>query len=161
MTNNKSNSLKKGLFITLEIIAILIALVLAVFAIRSEVKSEIKSITSDEEFLKDLASKINPYMIFDEDGCYLVDGGAYKYIDDIIIEKGDLLGENNVKAPVKIIIKANQILSFAPQLRCIDSGDEYDIDVKQGEKNSWVFDLQLFGYNIPRRVNKFRIDIIP
>ena len=158
----RTESIKKALMVTLEIVVLIITIFLAIYAIRGEVRSEVKRITSEKEFLEQLSSKINPYIIFDENNSILVDMGGSVYIDDIIVKKELYWVKEMGQVPAKVTIIPNQLLRTAPILRCIDTGYEYVISEKRGEKFTWEYKLFLSGLpSGPRKNNIFRVDIIP
>jgi hypothetical protein len=153
-----SESLKKSL----ELIGTLVALLLAFFLIRTEVRSEVKTITGNDEFLNNLASKINPYLIFDSNESYLYDGGALKYIEDIDVIMGlHPQYDTTTIAPVKIILTANRVFPFEPQISCLDGEDEGLINVSRGKHTTWIFDLKGWLSDYPGGIDTFRVDLIP
>ncbi|MEA2076957.1 MAG: hypothetical protein U9O95_02955 [Candidatus Marinimicrobia bacterium] len=148
--------------IVVTIVTLFGAIIGVIFLINGQVKEQVKRIASSDQFLEELSSKINPYMIFNENNSILVDMGGGKYINEIIVEKDTFWAEEVGEITNKITIIPNQLLSTAPLLKCIDSGDTYTIKVERGPKFNWIYTLDLSGDMIfPRPINKFRIDIIP
>jgi hypothetical protein len=161
MSANNQSKFKKTLVTVLQVMGIIFGLIIAVYVLDDHIKNEIKNITNDEAFLNRLIAEIHPYVIFDENNSIIVDKGGMSHIDRIEVQKEiDSKNPDIGKIPAKVIVYPNKHLETASLLKCIDTGDDYIIKSHRGEKYSWVYELDLSGFMYPRRINKFRLDII-
>jgi hypothetical protein len=144
-------------------VAFFAALIASLFGILLFIYQSVNIITNNDKFLNKLASKINPYIIFDSNERYLKDGGAMEYLkDDIKVIKGLHPDYNDsLKAPVQIVIRTRKLLSFEPQINCLDGENEELIKVKRGKNTTWVFDLSGWLSNNPGGIDTFRVELIP
>ena len=160
MTNSKNNILRNIFYAVGSVLGV----IAVVMTINLTVRSEVNRITNNDEFLDELISKIQPYIIFDENESILIDRGGNKYIESIKIEKGipkDMAGKDKPLLPFKVIITPKQLLSIAPLLQCIDEGAYSIKKVERGKGYTWIYYLQWENLVFPKRINKFRLDIIP
>ena len=150
------------------IIIPIIVIVSFIWNLNDRIDKRVEEQVANSKFINNLVEEITPYintpyMIFDENNSISVDKGGSYYIENIIVEKDTFKWFKEIgEVPNKITIIAKQALQTAPLLSCLDSGDNYTIKVKRGQKFNWEYALELNGdMIIPRPVNKFRIDIIP
>jgi hypothetical protein len=159
MTNNKNTSWDKAW----KTVVIILGVLASMTAILLFIYKSVDIITNNDKFLNKLASKINPYIIFDSNERYLKDGGAMEYLkDDIKVIKGfhpDF--DDSLKAPVQIIIRTKKLLSFEPQINCLDGENEELIKVRRGKNTIWIFDLSGWLSNNPGGIDTFRVELIP
>jgi hypothetical protein len=151
----------KSIFAIVATIVTLFATVIGIiFLINTQVTKQVERIASSEEFLNNLSSKINPFMIFDENNSIIVDRSG-DYIDSIFVITDDFIPNKNIdKVPVKIKITPSIHLPNAPMLQCLDVGDDYKITSKRGKKYNWIYELEAINIAEDSTINKFRIDII-
>ncbi|MDZ7821533.1 MAG: hypothetical protein U5N26_06825 [Candidatus Marinimicrobia bacterium] len=137
----------------------------SLIAFKAFITDEVVRIANEDKFLNNLASRINPYIIFDSNESYLYDGGALKYIEDIKVIHGKhhtfSQEFNKIVSPIKIIVKTNKILSFEPQISCLNGESEGLINIKRGMHMSWIFNLENWLSNNPGGIDTFRVDLIP
>ena len=157
MPTNRPDSWKN----IIVIIGFFATIIMLFFGIRTMINDEVNRIISSPEVIEQLTMRIRPFLIFDENESIIIDEGAMNYIEDIKVEIGSTQLGPDIQVPIKIIIVPKSILSNAPQIQCMDPGDEYSITVSRGKKYSWEYELSLMSCMTPKRVNKFRIDIIP
>jgi len=150
------------------IIIPIIVIISFIWNLNDRIDKRVDEKIANSKFINHLVEEITPfintpYMIFDENSSISVDKGGSYYIENIIVEKDTFKWFKEIgEVPNKITIIAKQALQTAPLLSCLDSGDNYTITVKRGQKFNWEYTLELNGdMIIPRPVNKFRIDIIP
>jgi hypothetical protein len=138
-----------------------LAIFVSISTFKTIIHDEVNDFSTDDQFLRSLASQINPFLIFDSNESYLYDGGAQKYIDDIKVNTGKHSKYGNRIAPIEIIITTNKVFTYEPQLSCLDAGGERLTKVKRGKKTSWIFNLENWLSSSSGEIDTFRIDILP
>lgn len=145
---------------TLYVFGIVLTIIVGIVVINNEIESKVQIITSSDSFINTLIARIHPYVIFDENGSILYDMGGMSYLDTIIVEKSNLDRKPSVFFPSKMTIRPKNVLQTSPLLECIDSEYTYSITVERGPFYDWIYTFQLVEYNIPKKINLFRLDIL-
>lgn len=157
MSKNIKNMINEWLNSIIKLAFSILLIIGAIWGFKGFILQEVNNITNNDAFLDDLASKINPYLIFDSNESYLYDGGALKYIDNIEVIQGihPRLDDSTI-SPVKIIVTANRVFPFEPQLSYLN-GDGVIKKGKRGKQMIWIYNIDWASVGI----DTFRIDLIP
>ena len=157
--NEKASSWSNALKTVVTVVGVLASMT----AILLFIYSSVNILTNNDKFLNKLASKTNPYIIFDSNESYLRDRGVKKYLkEDIKVVKGiHTITGDSIIAPTKIIIRTKNVLTFEPQISCLDGDNEDLIKVRRGKNTTWIFDLTGWLSNNPGGIDTFKVEIIP
>lgn len=108
----------------------------------------------DEEFMREIASRVRPYVIFDDSNSILVDGGAMALLEEIKVT-GRKPGSVE-PTDVSIVITPKKYLGIAPLLELLD-GEAY-IEATRGEGFEWVYHVGMASWlATPMR---YRVEVI-
>ena len=153
------------------VIAAAVLLFASYHGFNSYIDSRISAKTADPDFLKALAKKVRPSLIFNEKGSITADMGASSLIEQITVSSETIMvpskhgGPGAPRLEYKIIIPPREYLGVEPTLEALDFG--YSIAVERGEKFNWVYRLYRISYLIcaesppkPDIYERFRLEII-
>ena len=160
MTNQKrtkdSHRLKtffSGVSMLLTAIGLIIAIVLGINEL-------IDRRIENDQFIRKVAAHIRPYVIFDENGSILVDGGAMQDLEKIEVESEVKEGENYPN--LKIIVTPKHHLVYPPIIESL-LPIMFDITDERGEGNKFIYQL-VPGWNAidpdKKVVLRFRLEIL-
>lgn len=121
----------------LSAIAALVAIILFVNWLNNHIDERVTQQTSSDEFINKLSENIKPYVLFNQNGTILYDGGAMKYIDSI---KLDTTGSGTDVFVMKVTIKPKQFMKIVPFLECIDY-PEHTFRSKRGNGFDIIYNL--------------------
>jgi hypothetical protein len=128
-----------------------------IYGIPAFIDNRINKVVQDDAYVRRIANEVRPSVVFDSHGSILVDQGAMRYLDDIVVLNNNT---NEMRFPEKIIIKPKQHLSQAPLLTMIDTGTAMIETVQRGEKFDWVYTVE--GANgLERDTYRFRLEVLP
>jgi hypothetical protein len=114
---------------------------------------------SDESFLKKVASRVRPSVIFDHKGSILIDQGGMAYLDNIEVTCPER--EDRALFPEKIVVRPLRHLDHAPILTTLES-DGFNQEATRGPKHDWIYTLDYFMLTEgeSRTTTRFRLEII-
>jgi len=137
----------------LKIVATLITIAVGIYGLVKFIDSRARKVIQEPDFIKNIATSLRPYAIFDEKEKILVDRGAMKFIGSIEVRIND---EN--KLPNEILIHPIHHLDQAPILIPLDT-DISEIKETRGKKFDWIYEIEYHGYT-DREQRKFSIEVI-
>ena len=122
----------KSSFLT---IVVALALVIpGVLAFNEYVEFLVDKKVKNDDFIQTVASNVRPFLIFDETGVIVVDKGAWKYVNKIVVTPG-----KKGQEPKRIVVAPKDVLNVAPILEPLDA-DFAIHETREGNMN-WVYQL--------------------
>jgi hypothetical protein len=148
---------KTSLLAVASIVVSVVAILSAIYGIPAFIDNRINKVVQDDAYVRRIANEVRPSVIFDSRGSILVDQGAMRYLDDILVltNNSDFHG-----FPVKIIVKPKQYLAQPPMLTLIDTGTGMTDKVQRGEKFDWVYTFDDLA-GLVRDNYRFRLEVLP
>lgn len=148
-----SNSLKK--------ILVIIGVVAGIYGFVQHIDSRIEYAVNDEQFIEKIASRVRPFVLFDENETIHVDGGAMQYLEKIEVKQ--VVKNKKYNKGLNIIITPKSHLAYAPVLE-ITTLSEYYVTCKRGSRHQWIYELILTrfvsGPSDEKEPTHFRLEII-
>lgn len=129
---------------TLRVALVIISIVGAIYGFGKYIDGRIERAVRDEEFIKKVASRVRPYVIFDASEVIHVDGGAMEYINGIKVDERLLRPWAKMLEPMTIIVTPKQHLKYGPLLEHLGIYDFY-VSSKRGKRHEWVYKLVYLG----------------
>jgi hypothetical protein len=138
------------------VVGAVIFLFVSYHGLNSYIDWRIENRIKNADFLREVARRVRPSLVFDDKGSIIADMGAIQYISDIKVSE-------DAKDSIQIIIIPNEYLGIEPVLEALDA--EYSIHAERGTKFDWIFKLyaiqQLVAEPSPQRRNeRFRLELI-
>ena len=140
------------------LVILISAFVAAIYGVISFVDWRIDKQINDADFLRKIARKVRPSLVFDEKGSIIADMGAVGLIKNILITEGP-------KDSFTIVVSPVDFLAIEPVLEPLDG--RYNIQGQRGKKFDWIFNLSRISTYFaegsalpPRERQRFRLEII-
>jgi len=151
-----SRSLLGDLFT--KIVAVLggVALVVSsIYGFSVYVRTQVRNILEDDKFIKEIATRVRPSVIFDEKGSILANQGAMQYLDSIKVTVETHRDRANM--PVRIVVSPKQLLSYPPIIESLNF-NSFVISEKRGEQYNWIYTMQQLNFG--ETEYRFRLEIV-
>ncbi len=146
--------MKKWLSTVIGGLVLIITVIVSIYGFLALVDNRIKDIINDEDFIRKVASNVRPYVIFDEKGSVLVDGGGMQYL-----QKTPEITSINDKG-FRILVTPKKHLPTAPIVESLTL-TQYLTSYNRGNGYEWICDLKYLGGIIEDDVvKKFRLEIV-
>jgi hypothetical protein len=138
-TNPDSGTSKKPIFpgwLTTAITTCItiLTLIVTLFALQYYLDYLVNKKVHEENFIDNVASRVRPFVIFDQNGSILAEKGARKFINQIEVERSKKGG-----IPTRIKVDFTQAFGVVPILECLD--DRFVITHKRGKMYEVDYDL--------------------
>lgn len=101
------------------------------------IDSRIEHAINDEQLIKKIASHVRPYVVFDENGSVLVDGGAMQYLEEIEVGK---LTEDDFTIEVTVTPKDH--LANAPLIEALSKYEIFAVP-ERGRGHQWIYKMRI------------------
>ena len=139
MTQEKPKMITWGAII--KAVIVVLGVLLTLYALQTHLESTINNIVNDEQFIKKVASHVQPYVIFDANEAIHIDGGAMQYLEkiEVKIEKR----EGSI-VPVKINVIPKHHLAYPPLIETL--GAErfmFTPTPKRGNSHQWIYECEV------------------
>lgn len=163
---SNENSSPKGLVervrAGLGLIKELAGILIAFFAIVGIIDWRVKSVVESEEYIGRIARNVRPYVIFDEKGSILVEGGAMQYL--VAAERKPMevkvLEERGGKfQKLQITVRPNEYLANPPLVQALSSHEGLMLP-NRGQGYEWIYDFDVAGYIGGDNQVRFRLEIM-
>jgi len=151
----------KQLKIVFGIIVPLLTVFVIIYAFQAYLDNRVKDIINDEDFIGKVASNVRPYVIFDEKGSVLMDGGGMQYLQKppeiIPCDKG-----------FRVIVTPKEHLHTAPIVESLNL-TQYAIFYTRGSGYVWICHLyraakftedDFADISADEAGNRFRLEIV-
>ena len=118
----------------------------------------------NEQFIRKVAAKIRPYVIFDVNSSILVDGGAMQYFERIEVEHGTrdvATPQGKIATPtLKIVVTPTHHLAYAPLIEKLGAGRLiHTPNPKRGTGHQWIYDeLEVVHWESDKVPIHFRLE---
>ena len=121
------------------------------------VDSRVESKIHDEQFIRQVASQVRPFVIFDDKGSILVDGGACESLEHIDVSTGKPEGTTSVK----IVVTPKYHLPYAPLVEKLGAGRFiHSPETKRGPGHQWIYDFEVVHWEDDPVPLRFRLEIL-
>ena len=146
-----------SLWIILVVVVALITLVGGFRGLEWFVDQRVQEAITDEAFVREVASHVRPYVIFDKDGTIHADMGAMQYLDDIRVE---LLPFEQGEQTMRITIVPKEHLAYTPILDPIGAY-EVTMTSSRGERHNFIYELVFVMWHGDEKERaRFRLEIL-
>ena len=138
--------------------SVLFGLFLAIYSLGFYMDQKIEKKISNPEFIREIASKIRPSVIFDSKETILVDMGGMQYIETISVET-----DNSPRNPKKIIVTPKAYMAHAPIITSIGIY-KYIFRAERGKNLNWEYTLDpavQWGTRGKLPLPQFRLEVVP
>lgn len=154
------NNINLPVTITATLIGVLFGSITTYISVRSHFISLIDQRINSDEYIKHIADKLRPSVIFDQEERIFSDNGATEYIKDLkVIGQTMKLSTGEVKRPSEIIISSKEYLKNIPILESLD--EIYEIASERGKKFEIIYKLRENGYVMHEASRyRFRLEVI-
>jgi len=114
--------------------ATVLAVILTLFAIQQYIGYLVDKKVHEENFIDNIASRVRPFVIFDQNGSILAEKGARKFIDKIEVERNKKDG-----VPISVKVAFTKAFGVVPVLECLD--DIFVITYRRGTMYEIIYGL--------------------
>lgn len=133
----------------------ILAIIGTVFGLDAYVNHKIDRRVSDEAYLKRLAERIRPSVIFDANESIIYDGGGMRHLESLTVQAGS---ETN-DPPFTIVVTPKKHLAYAPLIDALGV-NAFSVDSSRGRGNEWIVTLGGSGFMHSQRPPVFRLEIL-